>query len=269
MKTYISKFHFFYLLIFIFTLNIFETQLLAQNHYNFKQFITEGGDLIKRPVKWNLGDWLTLGGLAAGSYAIMHFDGNVRSEMLKDRSFNESAVIEFGRIYGEPYTSSGLGLFFLIQGVASNNKANEKLGFEILQSFVYTGIITQIAKVTFGRTRPYIADSAFEFNPFQTLNDNFFSFFSGHTSIAFSLSTIVSGDVEGTGWKILSYAPALLTGFSRIYQNKHWTSDVFMGAAVGYLVGRFVINTHKENENYRDVNFIPPQPFISFSFPIK
>lgn len=269
MKTNTSKFFFFYSLILIFVLNIFETKITAQNQYNFKQFINEGGDLIKQPTKWNLGDWLTFGGLAAGSYVIMNFDENIRTEVLKYRSYNESFPIEFGRIYGEPYTSSGLGLFFLIHGVTSDNTANEKLGFEILQSFIYTGIITQIAKVSFGRTRPYLADNAFEFNSFSSLNDNFLSFFSGHTSIAFSLSTIIAGNVEGTGWKILSYAPALLTGFSRIYQNKHWTSDVFMGAAVGYFIGRFVINTHEEKEKYSEQNLIQPQPLINISIPIK
>ena len=88
MKTNTSKFLFFNLFILIFVLNIFETKLLAQNQYNFKQFINEGGDLVKQPVKWNLGDWLTFGGLAAGSYAIMHFDENIRKyyEYLKDKN---------------------------------------------------------------------------------------------------------------------------------------------------------------------------------------
>ncbi|KAB2843524.1 MAG: phosphatase PAP2 family protein [Melioribacteraceae bacterium] len=269
MKNLTPKFFFFYLLILIFILSAFESKLLAQNQYNFRQFINEGSDLIKQPAKWNLGEWLTFGGLAAGSYAIMHFDENIRAEILIDRSYNESIPIVFGRIYGEPYTSSGLGLFFLIHGVTSNNKANEKLGFEILQSFIYTGMITQIAKVSFGRTRPYLADNAFEFNPFPPLNDSFLSFFSGHTSVAFSLSTIIAGNVNGTGWKFLSYVPAVLTGFSRIYQNKHWTSDVFMGAAVGYFIGRFVINTHEEKEKYIGHNLIQPQPLINISLPIK
>lgn len=269
MKHNTSKFLFYFLLISIFVLNIFETKLLAQNQYNFKQFINESGDLVKQPVKWNLEDWLTFGGLAVSSYAIMHFDENIRTGVLKDRSYNESLPVVFGRIYGEPYTSSGLGLFFLIHGVTSDNKGNEKLGFEILQSFVYTGVVTQIAKISFGRTRPYLADNAFEFNPFPPLNDDFLSFFSGHTSVAFSLSTIIAGNVNGTGWKILSYAPAILTGFSRIYQNKHWTSDVFMGAAVGYFIGRFVINTHDENEKLSNENFVEPPKLFNISIPLK
>jgi len=33
-------------------------------------------------------------------------------------------------------------------------------------------------------------------------------------------------------------------GYSRVYQNKHWASDVLLGAALGELCGRVVTGFH-------------------------
>ena len=51
--------------------------------------------------------------------------------------------------------------------------------------------------------------------------------------------------------------PAFLTGISRIYHDKHWSSDVFLGAAIGYFTARFVNNLH-DNLEVKN-NFVQPQ----------
>jgi hypothetical protein len=43
---------------------------------------------------------------------------------------------------------------------------------------------------------------------------------------------------------IVAYSAATLIGLSRITENKHWASDVFVGAALGYLCGRQVVNNY-------------------------
>ena len=65
--------------------------------------------------------------------------------------------------------------------------------------------------------------------------------------------------------KWLAYLPAVLTAFSRVYQDDHWTSDVFLGAAIGYFVGTWVHNQHDENDY--SVSIIPgDQLTIRISF---
>jgi membrane-associated phospholipid phosphatase len=39
---------------------------------------------------------------------------------------------------------------------------------------------------------------------------------------------------------VVSYSVASLVGLSRIYDNKHWITDVVAGAAIGTLVGNMV-----------------------------
>jgi membrane-associated phospholipid phosphatase len=39
---------------------------------------------------------------------------------------------------------------------------------------------------------------------------------------------------------LAAYSLATLTGISRIYDNKHWASDVFLGAALGYTMAELI-----------------------------
>lgn len=40
------------------------------------------------------------------------------------------------------------------------------------------------------------------------------------------------------------YAIPLLVDFERIYKNKHWTSDVIAGSAIGFSVGYLFSENH-------------------------
>ena len=66
---------------------------------------------------------------------------------------------------------------------------------------------------------------------------------SGHTIAAFSIATVISRQY-GTRHKwvpFLAYGLAATVGFSRITLSAHFLSDVFMGGALGYTIGRFVV----------------------------
>jgi membrane-associated phospholipid phosphatase len=59
-----------------------------------------------------------------------------------------------------------------------------------------------------------------------------FSFPSGHTANAFFGATFLH---RRYGWKFgaPAYLAAVFVGYSRIHSNRHWTTDVLAGAAVG------------------------------------
>ena len=57
--------------------------------------------------------------------------------------------------------------------------------------------------------------------------------------------------------KIVAFIPAFLTAISRVYQNYHWTSDVFLGAMIGYFTGKFITDLHKETELSGQINHAP------------
>ena len=246
----------------VFIFLLINLNLFAQQKYDFPQFGDETYDFLSRPVKWNLTDWAILGGIGSISYLLMHVDENVRTEMLKDRGYVKSIPMVFGTYYGEPITPAILGGLFLAHGIAKDNRANKKLGFEIVQSYIYSVAITGLFKISFGRARPLTGYDAFNFSPYSFKNDDYMSFSSGHTAIAFAMSTVFYNNVESDVLKAISYLPAFITGFSRMYHNKHWASDVFMGAAVGYLVAKFIVDQHKQKKILSETG-APSTPVIS------
>lgn len=63
------------------------------------------------------------------------------------------------------------------------------------------------------------------------------SFPSGHTATAFMTATMLSKEYGGRSpwYSIGAYSVATATGLSRMMNNKHWLSDVMVGAGIGIL----------------------------------
>lgn len=64
------------------------------------------------------------------------------------------------------------------------------------------------------------------------------SFPSGHTSNAFVMATVLHHEfIDSSPWLAYSgYLFATTTGVLRVLNNKHWVSDVLVGAGIGILV---------------------------------
>ncbi|HWE50040.1 MAG TPA: phosphatase PAP2 family protein [Bryobacteraceae bacterium] len=68
------------------------------------------------------------------------------------------------------------------------------------------------------------------------------SFPSGHAISAFAVATVISrryGNHRWVPW--VAYGLAGAVGFSRVSSSAHFASDAFLGAALGYSVGRFAV----------------------------
>lgn len=251
---------------FIALILITTTTLTAQNSYNLDQFVTEGGDLLKRPAKFQTKDWLYFTTIIGGTYTVMQFDEDVREIMLKNRDYVDHPFVMFGTYYGEPVVPIALGAYFLIQGAAADVKPNEKLGFELLQTYAYTALATQFFKVAIGRARPATGLNSTTFHPFQQLDNDRWSMPSGHTSSAFAMSTTLAANTDSDLLKVVYFVPAFITGFSRVYHNRHWVSDTIAGALLGYFIADFLTDVHAENERLSPST--PPAPVVSILIPL-
>lgn len=243
MKIFSNRFSKSFLFICIFYFSFFSF-ISAQNKYDIKQFWNESGKIATQPLKWQTNDWLTLAGLAGLTYGTMFIDKQIKFDLQKNQDYVKSAPVMFGKYWGEPLITLAFGGGFYGYGLLADNTSLKKIGYEIGQSTFWSGVITQIFKYGFGRERPRHSDDPFSFHPFSFRNDDFLALNSGHTALAFSLSTVLAANTKNTYLKILAFTPAFLTAFSRVYQEQHWTSDVLLGAVVGYTVGRLVTNLH-------------------------
>lgn len=223
------------------------TTILSQNEYNFKQFINEAGDYYTAPLNWDTNDFLTFGIIAVSTYGLMYLDEPIKNEFFKINSNKKNWLMEAGRYWGEPIPSIALSGLLLLHGYVYDNNTTKKIGFEVGQSFLYSVSVTSALKIAFGRSRPYTGHDPFTFDPISFTNSKW-SYPSGHSTVAFSLSTVLAANTENTGWKIAAFIPAFLTVISRVYQNYHWASDVFLGGMIGYFTGSFITELHKEKE---------------------
>lgn len=73
------------------------------------------------------------------------------------------------------------------------------------------------------------------------------SFPSGHTAQAFVAATFMHKEYghKSVWYSIAGYTFAGATGILRVLNNRHYVSDVFVGAGMGILITEFVYKTHK------------------------
>jgi membrane-associated phospholipid phosphatase len=122
-------------------------------------------------------------------------------------------------------------------------------GWHTLEALAISGQVTSALKGLFGRARPYAAGgdaSDFDWGGgFSTSERR--SFPSGHTSMAFTFASVVAEETSHRWPRAnrfvapLAYAAATGVGLARMYNDKHWASDVALGAAIGTLAGRLVV----------------------------
>ncbi len=228
---------------------LFSGTVSAQTKYDFPQFWKETGTFFSMPVRWDALDWGTLALLGSLTAVAMEGEFSVRDVKFIDRDFYYSPEAVGGRMYGELYTPfilfAGYGGYSLIKG----DHQARKIAFEIGQSCLYAGAIVYAMKTIVGRARPYANEGKLSFHFFSGIfDDDHHSFPSGHTTEAFTMSTVLSLNAHSTALKILAYVPAFFTPFSRAYQGFHWISDCFFGAGLGYFIGKWTTDLHGANE---------------------
>jgi len=103
------------------------------------------------------------------------------------------------------------------------------------KSVLLSAVTVQLIKAVIGKKRP---PGPVEYRPF-TLDSDFHSMPSGHTASAFALATIIANYYPD--YQTMAYTLATLVGASRLYEDQHWFSDVFIGAGIGYLSSKVVL----------------------------
>jgi membrane-associated phospholipid phosphatase len=191
-----------------------------------------------------LGELYTTGVILVGTAALMPFDNEVRA--LAKNSVTKSADNFF--LYPN---GMGNGLYAALfscgiytGGLIFNNEEVRTTGRQLVESLVLSGIITSALKIAIGRARPYNDKGNSYYLPFRW-NDDYWSLPSGHTTVSFAMATVISSRIDKWWGYAGCYALASLTGLARIYYDRHWLSDVFMGGAIGTASGLIIINAGK------------------------
>ena len=200
------------------------------------------------PLSLDNQELLTLA--AATSLGVVAFsqDQEIMDIVQNSRSETTQQIADVGDFIGSGggLSTVAAGSYFL--GVVFKNNKLKKVGVFVVASSVATSIVGVAVKNTFERVRPSFGSGPYEF--FKEGNK---SFYSGHTTQAFTLATVIA-EMYKEDYPIVPYVAyglASITAYARVQDKKHWASDVIMGAVAGHLVTKLALSAMNGNEEDR------------------
>jgi membrane-associated phospholipid phosphatase len=200
--------------------------------------------------------WLTAGAVLGGAVLLMPLDEPMRTIRFRNMSPAGDDLFEIGRQYGREIYGLALSGGLYIGGLTFSDRELRTTGIVLFESIVFAGITTTIVKGLTGRSRPYLEEGQYTFRGFEFENDRN-SFPSGHSTVAFSVSTALSARLKNSYATICLYSLATLTAVSRVYTDDHWLSDTFLGAVIGTVVGRAVVGLHEGRADRTSIHLTP------------
>lgn len=252
-----------------------ETTQINFNTY----FILLGSDLkqeFTKPFRLTKKDWRNFGIFTGAIVALSFADEPIQQSALKLRNRNtpinnvSKYVTNFGGLY-EAYTLAAFGAY----GFIFKSEKMKTTTLLATQAYITGGALETVLKFLSGRTRPsyYAANVEAEprfLGPFPkktkgvSRSNLTSSFPSGHTTVAFAAATVFASEYKNMPIvPIIAYSAATLIGMSRITENKHWTTDVAVGAAIGFLAGKNVVNNYHRYAKIKSAN--AKKNWVSFS----
>ncbi|MFL5384446.1 MAG: phosphatase PAP2 family protein [Longimicrobiaceae bacterium] len=212
-------------------------------------------------------DLLIAGAFAAGTVAMFPLDRALARD-LQDSTVQTSHLLSHGATAARVLGSPGgyvLPVAAYVGGRVLNRPHLADLGLHTTEAVVMATAITDAVKSLGGRARPQVSvDEPFDYGLGRGFRHSEFSSMpSGHTSKAFAAASAATSEV-GQWWPahrraagLVLYSTATLVGLSRMYNNKHWASDVVVGAAIGSFSGWKVVGyTHAHPGNRLDRFFL-------------
>lgn len=215
----------------------------------FKTYLTASKKIATAPLKWNSKQWIIAGSVAVGGVFLYTFDEEIRQFFEQNRNDRVDFVSTYffepwGNIYPVVLVSG-----FYIYGLAAKDLRSRQIALGATQALVMSALTAQIVKHLTHRHRPNNDEPPnprlWE-GPFKGFE--YTSFPSGHTTYAFSLASFLSSVYKHKPWVgILAYGIASGVGLQRLNDQVHWSSDVFIGAALGIAIGKTVYSIMNKN----------------------
>jgi membrane-associated phospholipid phosphatase len=156
----------------------------------------------------------------------------------------------FNKAFSGPITAGEISIVpvaFLVVGHFRHDSYAEKAALLAGEAYADSAVVDIAMKVATRRLRPS------DIPPSGQFSDTFFSsrvspsgintsFPSSHASAAFAVATVFSHRYRQHRWvPFAAYGMASVISFSRVTNQAHFPSDVFIGAALGFTIAQFAV----------------------------
>ena len=211
------------------------------------RFGKDFGHVLTSPRDWQDSDLLKFAAVSgvglllfAGDQKIHDWVEENKSSSAKDRAAFFSNLGDGGWLLG------GMAALYAAGEIGDRDNLRQTALLS-LESLAATTFFVWSAKFVLGRSRPSTGEPSSSFHPF-SFSSSHGSFPSGHAASAFAVATVIADESKEAVVDVLAYSLAALVGVARVYGNKHWPADVFVGSAMGYFVAKKICGLNRRQD---------------------
>ncbi|WP_291864522.1 phosphatase PAP2 family protein [Maribacter sp.] len=237
--------------------------------YDFGNIFKGVGYSYARPLHWKGDQWATVGYTLAGTSLLHLVDKPVSDSFIAIKEDVPKGISEYGFNVGSPSNNYLITGAIYVTGLALKDEKLRRTGVLLIASATSAGFLQQVVKSVVGRARPLSGKSKDTFKPFWGGSKKYHSFPSGHAILAMTNAHAIAKQFKNPWVKTGVYTLGSIPAVSRLWEGKHWLSDVALGVAISiftvesidrYLDSRY---NQKYNEGSKKIswnlNFAPGQ----------
>jgi hypothetical protein len=199
-----------------------------------KRTLEDQKELYQAPFKPSNFKWdaLVLGGTAALLATDRHIEKHIGTA-----HYNFYQATSDVAIAGLGATLAGVWIW----GIKGDHPHAKETGVLELETLVNTFLIYTPMQLLAARQRPDEGNGNGDFWKHHNINT---SFPGGHAMFTFAMATVVSHEYPQKWVQALAYLTATTVTVTRFMARDHWSSDMFVGAALGIGIGAHVFHAH-------------------------
>jgi len=188
---------------------------------------------------WKTKDWQLMTAFTTCLGIAFSLDQKAENWALSGKSCNINPIAKnLSRLGG----MEGLILVGGVYACGSGFKLDKLRGISadaLISMLLATGIVEPVKYIA-GRSRPRDENGNHHY-----AFGNGKSLPSGHSARVFAMATVAASHADSAWVAGAAYGLAGLAAFSRVQQRNHYLSDVAMGAIIGWLTGKSVVNSNE------------------------
>ncbi|HEY5028632.1 MAG TPA: capsule assembly Wzi family protein [Candidatus Angelobacter sp.] len=221
-----------------------DSHYASDNPFKFlRNLARDQKDIWTSPFKARVQDlnWIIpLAGLSAG---LINADAELSSRIKGTSTLGKhSSTISNG---GVGLALGGSGALYLL-GKYTGDDHKKETGILAIEAATNSLIVGEVLKAVTQRARP--TDGNFKGEFFNSTSISNSSFPSAHALMAWSAASVLAHEYPGPLTQVLAYGLATTVSVARVSGRAHFPSDVVIGSAMGWLIGRQAYKSHHDPE---------------------
>lgn len=230
----------------------------------------------RRPPLITWLDAATLGAGIGGSIALMGVDSRIAKRLQEPRYQDKSAYSDVADVAALVNEKSLFAAGLVTYGVAKlvhAPRTTTDIAWHTTESVFIASASATVVRGLLGRSRPFVThdSDAYDYKPGKGFTQlSYRAYPSIHAASAFATAAALTAETARHSRRAaffvgpISYSLASLPGLARMYKDKHWASDVAMGAALGAVSGWATVRYHHHRPGNRlDKVFLGATPSAS------